>query len=83
MCASYSIQYTSVYNPNLKLNITKHKNPKNLKLQLKSSTLKLRQEKEKKESRNLLGWCMIDASKSKMHKESIDAKCANFWRERM
>ena len=26
---------------------------------------------------------MIDASKSKMHKESTDAKCANFWRERM
>ena len=47
-CASYSIQYTSVYSPNLKLNLTKHKNPKNLKLQLKSSTLKLRQEKEKK-----------------------------------
>jgi len=26
---------------------------------------------------------MIDASKSKMHKESTYAKCANFWRERM
>jgi len=26
---------------------------------------------------------MIDASKSKMHKESTNAKCANFWRERM
>ena len=48
MCASYSIQYTSVYSPNLKLILTKHKNPKNLKLQLKSSTLKFRQEKEKK-----------------------------------
>jgi len=47
MCASYSIQYTSVYSPNLKLNLTKYKNPKNLKLQLKSSTLKFRQEKEK------------------------------------
>ena len=48
MCASYSIQYTSVHSPNLKLILTKHKKPKNLKLQLKSSTLKLRQEKEKK-----------------------------------
>ena len=36
-----------------------------------------------KESRNLLGWCKNDTSKSKMHKESIDAKCANFWRDRM
>jgi len=26
---------------------------------------------------------MIDASKSKMHKESTDAKCANLLRERM
>jgi len=26
---------------------------------------------------------MIDASKSNMHKESTDAKCANLWRERM
>jgi len=26
---------------------------------------------------------MIDASKSKMHKESTDAKYANFWRERI
>jgi len=26
---------------------------------------------------------MVDASKLKMHKESTDAKCANFWRERM
>jgi len=26
---------------------------------------------------------MIDASKSKMHKESTDAKYANFWKERM
>ena len=48
MCASYSIQYTSVYSLNLKLILTNHKNPKNLKLQLKSSTLKFRQEKEKK-----------------------------------
>ena len=48
MCAPYSIQYTSIYSPNLKLILTKHKNPKNLKLQLKSSTLKFRQEKEKK-----------------------------------
>ena len=48
MCASYSIQYTSVYSPKLKLILTKHKNPKNLKLQLKSSTLKFRQEKEKR-----------------------------------
>ena len=39
--------------------------------------------KRKKGSRNLLGWCMIDASKLKMHKESTNAKCANFWRERM
>ena len=83
MCASYSIQYTSVYSPNLKLNLAKHKNPKNLKQQLKSSTLKLRQENKEKESRNLLGWCMVDASKLKMHKESIDAKCSNFWREKM
>jgi len=45
---------------------------------LKSFTLKLRQEKEKKESRNLLEWCMIDASNSKMHKENTDAKCAIF-----
>ena len=44
MCASYSIQNTSVYSPNFKLNLTKHKNTKNLKLQLKSSTLKLRQD---------------------------------------
>ena len=49
MCAPYSIQYTSLHNPNLKLILTKHKNPKNLKLQLKSSTLELRQEKEKKD----------------------------------
>jgi len=33
----------------LKLILTKHKKPKNQKLQLKSSTLKLRQEKEKKD----------------------------------
>ena len=26
---------------------------------------------------------MVDASKLKMHKESTDAKCANFWSERM
>ena len=26
---------------------------------------------------------MVDASKLKMHKENTDAKCANFWRERM
>jgi len=26
---------------------------------------------------------MVDASKLKMHKESTNAKCANFWRERM
>ena len=48
MCAPYSIQYTSLHSPNLKLILTKHKNPKNLKLQLKSSTLELRHEKEKK-----------------------------------
>jgi len=39
--------------------------------------------KKKKGSRNLLGWCMIDASKLKMHKESTNAKCEIFWRERM
>ena len=39
--------------------------------------------KREKESWNLLRWCMVDASKSKMHKESTDAKFANFWRERM
>ena len=50
---------------------------------MKSSILKIGQEKREKESRNLLGWCMIDASKSKMHKKSTDGKCANFWRERM
>jgi len=60
MCASYSIQYTSVYSPNLKLILTKYKNPKNLKLQLKSSTLKLRQEKEKKNHGNYLdGVCLM------------------------
>ena len=48
MCAPYTIQYTSLHSPNLKLILTKHKNPKNLKLQLKSSTLELRHEKEKK-----------------------------------
>ena len=54
MCVPYSIQYTSLHNPNLKLILTKHKKPKNLKLQLKSSTLKLRQEKEKKDQRAYL-----------------------------
>ena len=49
MCVPYSIQYTSLHNPYLKLILTKHKNPKNLKLQLKSSTLELRHEKEKKD----------------------------------
>ena len=49
MCVSYSIQYTSIRTPNIKLILTKHKNPKNLKLQLKSSTLELRHEKEKKD----------------------------------
>jgi len=49
MCVPYSIQYTSLRSPHLKLILTKHKNLKNLKLQLKSSTLKLRQEKEKKD----------------------------------
>jgi len=49
MCAPYSIQYTSLHSPNLKPILTKHKNPKNLKLQLKSSILKLREEKEEKD----------------------------------
>jgi len=83
MCASYSIQYSSVYSPNLKLILTKYKIPKNLKLQVKSSILKFGQENIEKESRNLLGWCMVVASKLIMEKESTDAKCANFWRERM
>ena len=39
--------------------------------------------KREKESRNLRGWCIIDASKSKMHKESTNAKYVNFWRERI
>ena len=61
MCASYSIQYTSVYSPNLKLILTKHKNPKTLKLQLKSSTLELRHEKEKKDQGTYLDgvWLML------------------------
>jgi len=64
-CASYSIQYTSVYSSNLKLNLTKHKIPKNLKLQLKSSTLKLRQEKKKKNHRTYLDgiWLMLQSWK--------------------
>ena len=83
MCVPYSIQYTSLHNPNLKLILTKHKNPKDLKLQLKSSILELRQEKKKKGSRNLLGRCMIDASKSKNAQREYKCKMCKFLRERM
>jgi len=38
--------------------------------------------KKEKGSSNLVGWCMIHASKLKMNKGSTDAKCAKFWRER-
>ena len=62
---TYVLSYSSFIIVHLKLILKKHKNPKNLKLQLKSYTLELRHEKEKKGSRNLLGWCTIDASKSK------------------
>ena len=65
MCAPYSIQYASLHSPNLKLILTKHKNPKNLKLQLKSSTLKFRQEKEKKNQGTYLDgvWLMLQSWK--------------------